>query len=83
MAKQMQDDKDKFIAKHKIKKGQSDALESAAAERSIGEKHTVVSIPRKRSDNGDDSDGELAALEKKVRSHKGDKAFSNKRQKTK
>ena len=43
----------------------------------------VVSIPRKSKRSDDEDDGDLAVLEQKVRSKKGDKPFSNKRQKTK
>ena len=39
---------------------------------------TVVQIPRKRSAE-DDEEGDLAAIEQKVRSKKGEKPFSNKR----
>ena len=79
MATKMQADKEKFIAKHKIKKSQSEAIESVK----LAEGATVVSIPRRRSDNDEGNGDELAALEQKVRSKKGDKPFSNKRQKTK
>lgn len=76
MASKMQDDKDKFIAMHKIKKSQTDALDGVQ----LGEGKTVVSIPRKRKGEEDDDDSKpLAALEQKVRSKKGEKGFSNKR----
>ena len=79
MASQMQADKDSFVSKHKIKKSQSEAIEKAQMN-----KDGIVQIPRKRpgeADNADDDD-ELTTLEKKVRSKKGDKQFSNKRQRT-
>lgn len=57
----MQADKDRFIKQHKIKKGQSEALEAAAASSKKG-LDAIVSIPRKRSE-GSGEDGELAALE--------------------
>ena len=79
MATQMQADKEKFIAKHKIKKSQSEAIESVK----LTAGSTVVSIPRKRSENDDEEGEDLAALEQKVRSKKGEKPFSNKRQRTK
>ena len=81
MASQMQSDKEKFIAKHKIKKSQADAIEGVK----LGEGQTRVSIPRKRSGEEDDEEGNaLSTLERKVRSKKGDgKGFSNKRQRTK
>ena len=79
MATQMQADKEKFIAKHKIKKSQSEAIESVK----LTAGSTVVSIPRKRSENEDEEGEDLAALEQKVRSKKGEKPFSNKRQRTK
>ena len=78
MASQMQADKDSFIAKHKIKKSQSEAIEKAK----MG-KDGIVQIPRKRPGETDDADDdELTTLEKKVRSKKGDKQYSNKRQRT-
>ncbi len=74
----MQAEKEKFIAKHKIKKSAAEAMENVKLS---GDK-TVVQIPRKRSDNEDDSGDEIAAIERKVRSKMGDKKFSNKRQRT-
>ena len=81
----MQSDKDKFIARHKIKKSAHEAIEKAADGKIKGH----VTIPRKRSDNEDGSEDDLAAIEQKVRSKaaggKGgaNKGFSNKRQRTK
>ena len=72
----MQADKEKFIAKHKIKKSASEALESLTMGISPA---NVVSIPRKSKRSDDEDDSDLAALEQKVRSKKGDKPFSNKR----
>ena len=78
MTYKMQVEKDKFISKHKIKKSTAEAIENVKLQ---GDR-TVVSIPRSRSDNG--TEDNVQALEKKVRSKggKGDKAFSNKRQRT-
>ena len=75
----MQADKEKFISKHKIRKSTAEAIEGVTLDGS----KTVVSIPRKRSNDEDDEGEGLAALEQKVRGKKkGDKGFSNKRQRT-
>ena len=55
---EMQAQKDKFIQKHKIKKSHQEMLEDVK----MSGNATVVSIPRKRSDN-EDEDGDLAAIE--------------------
>lgn len=49
----------------------------------LGDGKSIVSIPRKARSKDDDEDGNLAAIEQKVRSKKGDKGFNNKRQRTK
>ena len=72
----MQADKEKFIAKHKIKKSASEAIESMAG---VGNPANVVSIPRRSKRSDDEDEGDLAAIEKKVRTKKGEKPFSNKR----
>ena len=73
---EMQEEKDKFISKHKIKKSAAEALGKLSGNLN------VVSIPRKRSED-DADEGALATLEQKTRSKKTDKkGFSNKRQRT-
>ena len=75
----MQQEKDRFIKKHKISKTQSDDIAGEMRGVAPGQ-DTVVSIKRKRSDSGDGDD--LKALEQKIKAKQGMKT-SNKRQKTK